>query len=465
MKDIRLQNTLSGELETLQPIREGRISLYTCGLTVYDYGHIGNFRTFIFYDVLRRTLEHAGYQVDHVMNVTDVGHLVSDADDGEDKLEKGAAREGRTAWEIASYYIEAYHTDRDRLNILPPSIKEPRATDYIPQQIALVEKLEAAGFTYTISDGVYFDTSRLADYGKLAHLDIEGLHAGARVEMNPEKKNITDFALWKFSPTDSKREMEWDSPWGVGFPGWHLECSAMAMDLLDETIDIHCGGIDHIPVHHTNEIAQSEAATGKEFARLWAHAEFLLVDGGKMSKSKGNFYTVQDLIDKGYNPLAFRYLVLTAHYRSKLNFTFQSLDAAQSALNTLIYLVSLMLDEMTAPDTTTMESFTTALYTDLNTPIALSHLWKIVQSSEPSDVKLATVLSMDNVLGLQIVFQARQLQQQMKNAGNDFAQLLEEREHARQEKDWGRADAIRDEIAKKGFIVEDTKDGTIVRPQ
>ncbi len=463
--DIRLHNTMSGALEVIEPLVEGKISLYTCGLTVYDYGHIGNFRTFIFYDVLRRTLEQAGYRVDHVMNVTDVGHLVSDADDGEDKLEKGAAREGRTAWEIASYYIEAYHTDRERLNILPPSVKEPRATDYIPQQIALVEKLEAGGFTYTISDGVYFDTSRLSDYGKLAHLDIEGLQAGARVEMNPEKKNVTDFALWKFSPTDAKRDMEWNSPWGVGFPGWHLECSAMAMDLLGETIDIHCGGIDHIPVHHTNEIAQSEAATGKEFARMWTHSEFLLVDGGKMSKSKGNFYTVQDLIDKGYNPLAFRYLMLTAHYRSKINFTMQSLDAAQSALNTLIYKTSTIIGDMSAPDEAAMVEFSEAINSDLNMPVALSCLWKMIQSSEPSDVKLATILAMDSVLGLQLVPQAQGLKQKMKDAGSDFAELLEKREQARKNKNWEAADSIRDDIAAKGFVVEDTPEGTIVRPQ
>ncbi len=464
MRDIRLHNTMSGQLESITPINAGVISLYTCGLTVYDYGHIGNFRTFLFYDILRRTLENANYTVNHVMNVTDVGHLVSDADDGQDKLEKGAAREGRTAWEIASYYIEAYHTDRARLNILAPSVKEPRATDYIPEQIALVEELERRGFTYAISDGIYFDTGKLDDYGKLAHLDIEGLQAGIRVELNPEKRNPTDFALWKFSPTNEQRQMEWKSPWGIGFPGWHLECSAMAMKLLGDTIDIHCGGIDHIPVHHTNEIAQSEAATGKPFSNLWLHAEFLLVDGGKMSKSKGNFYTIQDLMDRGYNPLAFRYLTLTAHYRSKMNFTMQSLDSAQSALNALIYRVSTLLGSMSAPDSESMNVFNAALDADLNTPIAVAELWNILKSGEPSDVKLATVLAMDSILGLDLVSQAEGLKHRMSEAGSNFAELLEERELARREKDWATADSIRDEITASGFAIEDTPDGPIVKP-
>lgn len=460
---MQLFNTLTRTNEQFTPQQNDRVTLYTCGLTVYDFGHIGNFRTFLFYDVLRRALEANNYSVLHVMNITDVGHLVSDGDDGDDKLEKGAAREGKTAWEVASYYTEAYRHDRTLLNILPPSI-EPKATEHIAEQIALIQTLETKGFTYAISDGVYFDTSKLADYGKLAQLDIEGLQAGARVEMNPEKRNTTDFALWKLSPQDgTRRDMEWESPWGIGFPGWHLECSAMAMKYCGETLDIHCGGIDHIPVHHTNEIAQSEAATQKPFANMWMHSEFLLVDGGKMSKSLGNFYTVADLIERGYNPLAFRYFTLGAHYRSKLNFTFKALDAAASALSSLVHHASQWNNPTTA-NQELLADFDAAINNDLNTAEALAVLWSIVKGTDDSGVKAATVAHIDRVLGLRILEQGQELRERIAAAGSDFASLLEMRADARAEKDWETSDRIRNEIQAAGFIVEDTPDGQILRP-
>lgn len=463
---LRLTNTLTRQKEEFVPQNKAAVSLYTCGLTVYDYGHIGNFRTFIVYDLLRRTLEEVEeLPVNHVMNITDVGHLTDDADAGDDKMEKGAKREGKTAWDIAEYYIDAYHRDAALLNLLPPTT-EPRATEHIEEQIALVQQLEERGFTYTTSDGVYFDTGRLDDYGKLAQLDIEGLEEGARIEKNPEKKNATDFALWKRSVENGPaRAMEWDSPWGKGFPGWHLECSAMAMKYLGNTMDIHAGGIDHIPVHHTNEIAQSESATGEDFARWWLHSEFLQVDGAKMSKSKGNFYTIGDLVNNGYSPLAFRYLVLGAHYGSKMNFTWKALDGAQSALNKLIYIASTWDTEPAEhPLPEYLEPFVNALRDDLNTPQALAALWDMVKSDILSDEKAALMQAMDKVLGLNIREQAAELRQQIADAGSRMEELLRIRKQAREAKDYEQSDKIRDDIREMGFVVEDTDHGQILRP-
>ncbi|MBI5465966.1 MAG: cysteine--tRNA ligase, partial [Candidatus Kerfeldbacteria bacterium] len=288
MLPLKLYNTLGRKKQEFKPLKPGEVGLYTCGPTVYAAPHLGNLRTYIFEDLLKRTLQVDGFRVKHVMNITDVGHLTSDADEGEDKMEKGAAREGKTVWEIAEHYTDIFKQNLQSLNVLAPDVW-CKATDHIPEQIELIRKIEANGFTYQTSDGVYFDTAKLKDYGRLAKLDIKGLKARARVEMNPAKKHPTDFALWKFSPPDKKRQMEWPSPWGVGFPGWHIECSAMSMKYLGETFDIHCGGIDHIPVHHPNEIAQSEAATSKPLARWWLHGEFLVVDAKRMGKSEDNF--------------------------------------------------------------------------------------------------------------------------------------------------------------------------------
>ncbi|MFH1744887.1 MAG: cysteine--tRNA ligase, partial [bacterium] len=294
MNKILLYDTLSREKQEFEPIKKGKVGLYTCGPTVYDFAHIGNFRSYIFEDILKRVLEYNGYEVTHVMNITDVGHLTGDGDMGEDKLEKGAKREGKTAREIAKYYTESFKKDAKKLNIiLPEEELMPRATDYIEEQIELIKILENKGYTYRTSDGIYFDTSKVEDYTKLSHLNLDQLREGARVEKNEEKKNATDFSLWKFSPKDVKRQMEWTSPWGTGFPGWAIECSAMSAKILGKQLDIHCGGIDHINVHHTNEIAQSEAATGKKFFNYWMHCAFLNIVGGKkMAKSDGNFLTL-----------------------------------------------------------------------------------------------------------------------------------------------------------------------------
>ena len=331
---MKLHNTLSREVEEIKPLNSPEVTVYTCGPTVYDYPHIGNWFTFIRYDVLVRALRAGGFKPKWVMNITDVGHLVSDEDEGEDKLEVGAKREGKTAWAIAEKYTEYFKKGLKRLNFLQPNYLE-RATDHIEEQIDLVKKLEVKGLTYTIDDGVYYDTSKFPKYGELAKLDLENLKAGARVTLNPQKKNPTDFALWKFSPKAGNRDMEWGSPWGKGFPGWHLECSAIAMKYLGETIDIHAGGIDHIPTHHTNEIAQSEGATGKKFVNCWMHGNFALVDGKKMAKSAGTFITLEDIEKKGFSPEAFRLLVLESHYRTEAHFSWQNLEAAQNRLKSI----------------------------------------------------------------------------------------------------------------------------------
>ena len=380
---LALYNTLARKKQVFKPLKGRNVLLYTCGPTVYDYAHIGNLRSFLFEDLLRRTLEFNGYKVTHVQNFTDVGHMTSDADAGEDKMSVGAEREHKTAWEIANFYIDQFKEDMKKLRIEEPT-HWPRATDHIKEMIQLVQALEKKGFTYAIDDGVYFDTSKMNDYGKLARLNAKGLKAGARVDMGG-KRNSTDFALWKFSKT--KRDMEWDSPWGKGFPGWHIECSAMAMKYLGETIDIHCGGVDHIPVHHTNEIAQSEAATGKHFARLWLHNEFMLVDGRKMSKSLGNYYTLNDLAGKGFPAVAFRYLCLSVHYRSQMNFTLDALEDAQNAVQAINDFIFRLGSGKTAPENKKIiaalkkskENFLNALNDDLNTPVALAAVFALMK--------------------------------------------------------------------------------------
>ncbi|MBI4055803.1 MAG: cysteine--tRNA ligase, partial [Elusimicrobia bacterium] len=336
MQEIFLYNTLTHRKEALAPLRPAHIGLYTCGPTVYNYAHIGNFRTFVFEDFLRRALEFFGFSVTHVMNITDVGHLVSDADEGEDKVELEASRQSKSAREIAQFYTRAFFEDAEALALCRPH-QVPRATDHIPEMLALIRRMEQGGYTYRTEDGVYFDTSRFPRYGALHPTSLSGQRPGARVEPDPKKKNPQDFALWKFSPKSPKRQMEWDSPWGRGFPGWHIECSAMSMKYLGESFDIHCGGADHTPIHHTNEIAQSEAATGRSpFVRFWLHGEFLVFGPKmKMAKSAGEFITVRTLREKDLDPLSLRYLYATAHYRTPLEFSWDSLEAAQKALQTL----------------------------------------------------------------------------------------------------------------------------------
>ena len=314
---LQLFDTYTRRLRDFEPLHPPQVGLYTCGPTVYDYAHIGNLRTYVFEDILRRVLDFNGYTVKHVMNITDVGHLVSDADTGDDKMEKGSQRTGKSAWAIAQLYTAAFRDDLRRLNIVEPTIW-CKATDHIPEQIDLIRCIEAKGYTYRTSDGIYFDTSKLTDYGYLARLDVAGLQAGARIDLG-EKRHVTDFALWKFSPSDQKRQMEWDSPWGVGFPGWHIECSAMSTKYLGVFFDIHCGGEDHISVHHPNEIAQTQACYGTHLANFWLHGYFLQLDDAKMAKSAGDFLRLQTLIDRGYDPVAYRWFCLNAHYRAKLN--------------------------------------------------------------------------------------------------------------------------------------------------
>ena len=332
--NLQLYDSYRRRLCQFEPLQGDQVRMYACGPTVYDYAHIGNLRTYIFEDILRRTLEFCGYRVKHVINITDVGHLTSDADTGEDKVEQGARRSGQSAWDIADRYTRAFQDDFQQLNLLAPAIW-CRATQHIAEQIKDIEEIERRGFTYVTSDGVYFDTSKLESYGHLARLDRDGLEAGARVDIG-EKKHATDFALWKFSREERARQMEWDSPWGRGFPGWHIECSAMAVKYLGQKFDIHCGGKDHIPVHHCNEIAQAEVCYGSTLANFWLHGYFLETGGetesSKMSKSAGEFLRLQRLIELGYDPLSYRYLCLTAHYRSDLKFTWESLDGAVTAL-------------------------------------------------------------------------------------------------------------------------------------
>ncbi len=431
--------------------------MYTCGPTVYDFAHIGNLRSYVFADALRRTLEANGYRVKHVMNITDVGHLVSDADEGEEKIELAARRAGKSAWEIAQYYTEAFLRDSKKLHLREPA-KRPRATSHLKEQIELIERLEKRGYTYRTSDGLYFDTSKLPDYGKLTGQRLEEKEAGARVEVNPEKRSPWDFALWKFSPKDRKREMEWDSSWGRGFPGWHIECSAMSRKYLGQPFDIHTGGVDLIPVHHTNEVAQSEAAYGLPLARSWMHGEFLLVDDRRMGKSEGNLITIEEVERRGFDPIAYRYFVLGAHYRSKLNFTWEALGAAQSALWNLRDTVRGW-PRRGVRSKTYQEKFLTALNDDLNTPQALAVLWELVKSDASPRTKAGTILWFDRVLGLGLdAYMGRPLE-----IPREVRTLVASREEARKAKNFSQADEIRKQIEQQGFIVEDTSGGPELR--
>lgn len=468
---MKLYNTLSRHIEEIKPINPPEITVYSCGPTVYDYPHVGNWFTFIRYDILVRTLKAAGFKPKWVMNITDVGHLVSDADEGEDKLEQGARREGKSAWDIARFYSDYFIGGMKRLNITQPH-NLPKATEHIQQQIDLIKQLEAKGFTYPIGDGIYFDTSKLSDYGKLARLDIEKLKAGARVSVNPEKRHPTDFALWKFSPnppvSGQKRDMEWDSPWGKGFPGWHIECSAMSMKYLGETIDIHTGGIDHIPVHHTNEIAQSEAATGKQFAHYWMHTNHILVDGKKISKSLGNGITLEDIEKKGFAPEVLRLLVLESHYQSQAQFSWENLAAAQKRLHDIHAMADLRW-QLVRPqnDSPTYVKFDEHKKTlldnltdDLNTPGVMAdisglsqfvnaQLIGIDQKDEFNDF-LAFV---DDVLGLNLL--------SSKDVTDEQKALLASRERARGEEDWAKSDELREQLKKQGLEARDTPYGQI----
>ncbi len=507
---MQLYNTLSRQLETVTPLAQKpdkELGLYACGLTVYDYTHLGHLRKYTMDDVLVRTLRHAGFAVKFVQNVTDVGHLASDADTGEDKLEKGAKKYNKTVWEIAKEFEEYFWKSMDLMGNLRPDIS-CRATDHIPAQLEMVKTLEAKGFAYVIvGDGVYFDTSKLDDYGKLAQLDLASLQEGARIEKVVGKRNPTDFALWKFERPGENRAMVWESPWHPrSFPGWHIECSAMSMEYLGEQFEIHTGGIDHIPVHHTNEIAQAEAATGKQpFVKYWVHYNHLHVDGIKMSKSLGNFFTIDDVLERGISPQALRLLFLTSHYRSEFNFTWENLAGVQKAWERLRRLVAGWGSEgriasvggahgveagggehMSGAPSTKLSSqaeehqaqFWKYMEDDLRTPEAVAVLWEVTKSELESGEKLAVLLDFDQALGLGLRGIAEQgihegdvatMARAEGSTGGGSAkvpeqvqQLVDERASARASKDFARSDAVRDELAALGYVVKDTAGGQIV---
>ncbi len=457
---MRIFNTLSRKIEEFVPLDPPKVGMYTCGPTVYDYTHIGHLRKYIGDDILRRVLVTNGYDVQHVQNVTDVGHLTSDADEGDDKLEKGAKDRGETVWEVAKFFTDYFYKSLDQVNVLRPYVV-CRATEHINEQIKLIEKLVKKGFTYQTEEAIYFDIAKFSSYGKLSGQKLEEQKTGARKEVivDPNKKHPADFVLWFFTVGKfAGHTMRWSSPWGEGFPGWHIECSAMSMEYLGNSLDIHTGGVDHIPVHHENEIAQSEAATGQPFVKYWLHHEFLLVDGEKMSKSKKNFYTIDDIKNKGFDPLALRYLFLTAHYRDKLNFTWESLQAAQNALSNLREIIRFWphdLHPAGEENAITPAGWSEAVNNDLNMPQALAVMWNMIKSDEPVSNKVGTLLKMDQILGLGL----DQYLGKPLEIPQEVLELVEKREEIRKSGDFKKADEIRKEIKKLGFEIEDTPSG------
>lgn len=466
--DLYLYNSLSLKKEKFIPIKKSEVGVYTCGPTVYNFAHLGNLRTYLFEDFLIRTLIYNDYKPKRVMNITDVGHLSGDMDMGEDKIETGAVREGRSAWDIAAYYTDSFKEDLEILNILAPNIW-CKASEHINEQIKLIEILEKKAFTYKTSDGIYFNTAKFPSYNQLSHLDLNELKEGARVEKNQEKKNLTDFALWKFSPVDSRRQMEWKSPWGIGFPGWHLECSAMSLKYLGESFDIHCGGIDHVNIHHTNEIAQSEAATGKKFVNYWLHGAFLNISGGKkMAKSEDNFLTLDNaLIKKDINPLAYRFAALQVHYRKPMEYSEENLRNSEQGLKALVSQVANLGEISGQLDKIFKNDFQIAINDDLNMPQALSILFKMLKSDLADSDKLAGVIDFDRVLGLSLITQANEFSRNIEIKEDTLAKnvqsLLTKRQEARNEKNWHLADSLREDINKAGYLLEDTSEGQIIR--
>ena len=458
---LKLYNTLTRKKEVFKSLKDKEVGIYTCGPTVYWYQHIGNLRSYVFPDILKRLLKTQGYRVRHIINVTDVGHLTSDADSGEDKIEKAAKKQGKTAKEISDYYLNILKQDFKKINVSEPD-SWPKASEHIKEQILLIKKLEKKGYTYKTSDGIYFNTSMLKDYGKLARLNIKGLQAGKRISLGlEEKKNKTDFALWKFSEKPGIRQQEWESPWGLGFPGWHIECSAMSMKYLGECFDIHTGGEDHISVHHTNEIAQSEGATGKKFVNYWLHGAFLTFKGEKVSKSKGGLFTLSELEEKSYSPLDIKYFYLSAHYRKPLEFSLQALDYAKNSLKRLREIIS-KLDKEKKTNKKNIElakkQFFEFLNEDLNVPRALSYMWEILRDNKLNDSeKYDLVLEFDKIFGLDLDKEEKiEIKKQIKD-------LIKEREKLRKEKKFSEADKIREKIYKLGFVIEDTNKGFVVK--
>ncbi len=456
MDKITFTNTLNHRKEPFTAITPPSVSLYSCGPTVYSRPHIGNWRAYLFVDLLKRVLKMNGYAVTHIMNITDVGHLTNEENDtGEDKLQKAANAERKTAWDIAKEYEGWFKKDAADLNIEPPT-KYVRATEHIGEQIAFIKILEKKKFTYKLPDGIYFDTSKLKKYGELTPLDVTGLKEGARVKKIAGRKNPTDFALWKFSPKNKQRDMEWESPWGKGFPGWHIECSAMSEKYLGVPFDIHTGGIDHIPLHHTNEIAQTRAATGKLLANFWLHNEYLKLAEAKMAKSTGEVLTLDALREHNIHPLAFRYYCLNTHYRQVIDFSWEALEAAQSAYDKLLRRME-ALDPPKIGCAEFEKNFRNALNDDLNAPKGLALLWDLLKSKNPLSAIHASVLAMDEVLGLGL------RDHEVEDIPEDVRALLVEREAAREDQDFTASDMLREQIEKEGYSVEDTPDGVKIR--
>ena len=461
---LKLYNTLTKNKEDFVPLKGNEVRIYSCGPTVYSYAHIGNFRTYVFVDNLRRVLKYNGYTLKHVMNITDVGHLESDADEGEDKMEKAAKKENKSPYEIAKFYTEAFFKDMDKLNIERPEIIA-KATDHIPEMLEFAKEIVNNGYGYETSTAIYFDVSKLDKYPVLSNRNVDDQIAGARVDVDPEKRNPYDFAIWIKAPEN--HIMKWDSPWGLSYPGWHLECSAMSRKYLGEVFDIHTGGVDHIPTHHENEIAQSKGAFGKIPAKTWMHVEFLQVDGGKMSKSLGNVYTITQLEEKGIEALAFKLFCYTAHYRTKLNFTFEGAHASQKALNRLrdslikhkngnMKIEQKVIDEY-------KEKFMEAIDDDLNMPLALSIVWEIARNENKSKDFADLLIEFDKVLGLDLINSEKYLEKQAEiEIPEEIQKLVEKRKKAREEKNWKLSDEIRDELKEKGYMIKDTKDGMVL---
>ena len=467
---LTFYNTLTRRKEEFHSIDENRVRMYSCGPTVYSYAHIGNFRTYIFMDTLRRVLKYNGYELKHVMNITDVGHLESDADEGEDKMEKAARKEKKDPYEIANFYTKIFLKDMEKLNIDKPEIIT-KATENISQMIDYVKEIIKNGYAYETSKGIYFDISKLDKYPVLSNRKLDDQIAGARVDVDPEKKNPYDFALWIKAPEN--HIMKWESPWGLSYPGWHLECSTMGRRFLGEEFDIHTGGVDHIPTHHENEIAQSKGATGKIPAHVWMHCEYLQVDGGKMSKSLGNTYTISQLQEKGISPLAFKLFCFTAHYRNKLNFTFEGAYGAQKALERLYdsYVKNVNGADDVEEDVIKEyeEKFLSYINDDMNMPGAMSVVWDIARNTKKSAKFANLLLKFDEVLGLDMKNAEKYLVKFKQNDSEELPaeikKLVEERKNARAEKNWAKSDEIRDKIISLGYSIKDTKDGIIVKKE
>jgi cysteinyl-tRNA synthetase len=460
--DIHLYNTLTKKKESFSPIQEGQVGIYSCGPTVYNYAHIGNLRAYVFADILKRTFLFNEYNVNHVMNITDVGHLTSDADEGEDKIEKGAKREGKTVWQIAEFYTEQFLKDTSDMNIITPNIIS-KATDHIKEMIEFIQRIEKNGYTYVSNGNVYFDTSKLKDYGKLIGSKQTEENKKSRVGRDSSKKNQSDFVLWFTKHKHGDHAMIWDSPWGEGFPGWHIECSAMSTKYLGEHIDIHTGGTDHIPIHHTNEIAQCEGAFVHDSVRTWMHSAFLIMGEGKMSKSTGDFLRLQVLLEKGYSSDDYRYFLLNTHYRKRINFSYESLDAAKTALRKAKSRVKEILAASDEFDDKKyqkyLERFNKEINDDLNTPKCLATMWSVLNNEKlSSKTKLELILKFDKVLGLRLSEITAD-----DEIPADILELKDERDRARNAKEWKKSDELRDLLAKKGYRVFDNKDGSEIK--